>query len=125
MVTSSMEWKTKYVEKLISTEKAAELVKSGDRVVFTSGREAFSVGLALAVRKDVLGVAFAAMAVCWGILYSFGVFLKPLLEEFGWKRATAAGPAIVFHLIHGAFAVYLGRLVDRYGPRMIIQPLAF
>ena len=43
-----------YKSKFITAEEAAALVKSGDRVAFTSGREAFAVGLALAARKEEL-----------------------------------------------------------------------
>ncbi|MBI5440275.1 MAG: hypothetical protein HY900_03585, partial [Deltaproteobacteria bacterium] len=43
-------WREEYERRFISAEEAAEMVKSGDRVAFTSGREAFAVGLALAAR---------------------------------------------------------------------------
>jgi 4-hydroxybutyrate CoA-transferase len=54
MAFSNRDWRSQYREKLITAEEAAQLVKSGDRVVFTSGREAFSVGLALSARKEEL-----------------------------------------------------------------------
>ncbi len=47
-------WQEEYKSKFISTEEAAQLVKSGDRVVFTMGREAHAVGLAIAARKEEL-----------------------------------------------------------------------
>ena len=47
-------WQEEYERKQISADDAAGLVKSGDCVVFTAGREAFAVGLALAARKDEL-----------------------------------------------------------------------
>jgi len=40
--------------KLISPEKAAQFVKSEDRIAFPLGRETFAIGLALAARKDEL-----------------------------------------------------------------------
>ncbi len=49
-----MDWRGEYNKKLISAEQAASFVKSGNRVVFTSGREAQAVGLAIAVRKEEL-----------------------------------------------------------------------
>lgn len=49
-----MDWKEEYKSKLISAEEAAQLVKSGDRVVFPVGRETFAIGLALAARKEEL-----------------------------------------------------------------------
>ena len=44
-----MDWRTEYQDKVISAEAAANLVQSGDRVVFTMGREAHGVGLAQGV----------------------------------------------------------------------------
>lgn len=49
-----MDWRDEYKRKLISAEQAASMVKSGDRLVFAAGREAFSIGLAVAARKDEL-----------------------------------------------------------------------
>ena len=48
------DWQGEYKRKLISADKAAEMVKSGDLVVFTMGREAFAIGLAIAARKEEL-----------------------------------------------------------------------
>jgi 4-hydroxybutyrate CoA-transferase len=47
-------WRDEFERKMISAEEAANLVKSGDRVAFTMGREAYAVGMALAVRKEEL-----------------------------------------------------------------------
>ena len=49
-----MDWREEYQRKFISPEQAASLVKSGDLVVFTSGREAHATGLAIAARKQEL-----------------------------------------------------------------------
>jgi 4-hydroxybutyrate CoA-transferase len=49
-----IEWKEHYQKKFVSADDAARLVKSGDKIAFTSGREAFAVGLALAARKEEL-----------------------------------------------------------------------
>ena len=48
------DWQEEYKRKFISAEQAANMVKSGDSVVFTPGREAFVVGLAIAARKEEL-----------------------------------------------------------------------
>jgi hypothetical protein len=34
----------------------------------------------------VLAAAFLVMTVMWGANYSFGVFFKPMIAEFGWTR---------------------------------------
>lgn len=49
-----MDWRQEYEKKTVSAEEAANKVKSGDLVVFTSGREARTVGLAISARKEEL-----------------------------------------------------------------------
>ncbi|MFH2011110.1 MAG: acetyl-CoA hydrolase/transferase C-terminal domain-containing protein [Pseudomonadota bacterium] len=48
------EWQKEFERKLVPAEEAAKKVKSGDKVVFTTGREAYAVGLAIAVRMGEL-----------------------------------------------------------------------
>lgn len=47
-------WKAEFHEKVVSAAEAAQLIGPGAKVAFTSGREAFAVGNALAARKDDL-----------------------------------------------------------------------
>ncbi len=52
-----MDWKEDYEKKMTTPEEAAKLVKSGDQIIFTLGRETQALGLAIAARigdlKDV------------------------------------------------------------------------
>lgn len=48
------DWREEYKKKLITAEEAAKLVKPGDRISFTLGREAYSIGLAIAARVGEL-----------------------------------------------------------------------
>ena len=54
----AMEWEADYKKKMVTAEEAVQVVKSGDRVVFTQGNEPQALGLALAARlgelEDVL-----------------------------------------------------------------------
>src|SRR4051812_15585140 len=61
----------------------------------------------------MLGVAF-------GVMFSFPVFLVPLLEEFGWSRGLAAGAFSLSAVVQGALSPVVGMLVDRVGPRRVI-----
>jgi len=53
-------------------------------------------------------------------LYSFGVFFKPMMAEFGWSRAQTAGAASLRSIEGGVAGPLVGFLVDRYGGRWII-----
>ena len=62
-------------------------------------------------------VSFASLLV-----YTFGIFLKPLAEEFAWSR-EAVSAAFGFAAVMVALcSPPLGFLFDRYGPRRIILP---
>jgi len=60
------------------------------------------------------------MAVMWGAFYSFGIFFKPVLMEFGWTRAATSGAFSLCLILAGFFAIFAGRLNDRFGPRIVI-----
>jgi MFS family permease len=53
---------------------------------------------------------------------TFGVFFKPIAEEFGWSRGAVAGSIAIRWVITGAFALPMGYLADRYGTRKVILP---
>jgi MFS family permease len=55
-----------------------------------------------------------------GIQSSFGNFLKPMSQEFGWDRATVSVPISLAVLMTGLFQPFVGRVVDRIGPRRVI-----
>jgi len=73
--------------------------------------------------KIVLAGFFGVMVSFASIVpYTFGLFLKPLAESFGWHReATSAGFSIAA-LTLAAASPGLGFLLDRYNPRRIILP---
>ncbi|MEE9201839.1 MAG: MFS transporter [Dehalococcoidia bacterium] len=54
----------------------------------------------------------------YGIFYTYGVFFKPLIAEFGWSRAEAS-LAFSFYLVTYSIAgIFMGWLSDRHGPRL-------
>ncbi len=61
-----------------------------------------------------------AMIVMYGTQYSFGIFFKPVLTEFGWTRAETSGAYSLFMILQGIFCIITGRLTDRFGPRLVI-----
>ena len=54
------------------------------------------------------------------VVFSFGVFLKPLIQEFHASRG-AVSLAFTLHATMTALSLpFVGRLIDRFGPRKII-----
>jgi MFS family permease len=53
-------------------------------------------------------------------LYSFGVFFKPMMNEFGWTRAMTSGAYSLRSIQGGIFSPVLGWATDRFGPRIVI-----
>lgn len=64
---------------------------------------------------------FLILVSMYGTLYSFGVFFKPVLSEFGWTRVMASGAYSLCFLLSGAVAMVAGRLNDRFGPRAVMS----
>jgi MFS family permease len=63
----------------------------------------------------------AALAYSSAVLHSYGIgpFIEPLQNEFGWSRAQISfGPAIT-GLIGACFAIPMGMVIDRLGPRRV------
>lgn len=53
-------------------------------------------------------------------LYSFGVFFKPMVGEFGWTRAMTAGAYSLRSIEGGIASPVVGWAVDKYGSRIVI-----
>lgn len=66
----------------------------------------------------IVGVAFLTHCITTGIVfYTFGVFLLSLTEEFGWSRAEVSVGFSLASLCGALYAPFVGRAVDRFGPR--------
>ena len=48
------------------------------------------------------------------------VLVKPMSEEFGWSRTTFGGAMALGTLFGGVVALFLGPLMDRFGPRVAL-----
>lgn len=60
------------------------------------------------------------MAVLGSGIYSFGVFLKPVAEEFGWSRALTSGAYSLSMVLTGLISMGAGRMTDIYGSRLVV-----
>jgi MFS family permease len=68
------------------------------------------------------------LAACLGVMagfgslfvYTFSVFVKPLAAEFGWSREAISTGFAIAAVTLGVMSPFLGRWIDRFGPRRII-----
>ena len=71
-------------------------------------------------------MATAAVGLCLGaapiIVYAFGVFFKPLSEEYHVGRGAISFAFTLQNLAAALFAPLTGRLIDRFGARKVILP---
>lgn len=68
----------------------------------------------------VVAVAFFILAMTWGTYATFGVFLTPISTDFGWTRAMVSGPRSLICLVIGFAGIFMGRLIDRFDPRLVL-----
>jgi MFS family permease len=64
--------------------------------------------------------ATLVMITAWGTTRTFGVFLEPMLREFGWTRAGVSGAFTLAMVGMGIFGAVGGRITDRWGPTVLV-----
>ncbi len=68
----------------------------------------------------MVAAAFFILLVSMGPHMSFGLFLNPIIAEFSWTRAMTSGAFSLSMLTYGLLGIVMGRLTDRYGPRLVV-----
>ena len=69
----------------------------------------------------VVAVVFVSMGVGVNARTAFSLLFPPILAEFGWERGVTAGAFSFGFLVSAALSPSLGRLMDRRGPRVVIE----
>jgi len=69
----------------------------------------------------IASIAFVSSFSNAGMIFSFGVFFKPLLNEFGWTRAMTSGAFTISRIFQAISSVAMGGLTDKIGPRVVIS----
>ena len=73
----------------------------------------------------VVGGAVVGLASGWSALFfTFGTFIRPLEEAFGWQRAQISVGFSIVSLTAVVISPLLGMLVDKYGARRVLLPSA-
>ena len=69
----------------------------------------------------IVAVAFVTMGVGVNARTAFSLLFPPILDEFGWERGVTAGAFSFGFLVSAVLSPSLGRLMDRRGPRVVIE----
>jgi MFS family permease len=84
------------------------------------------------MKKPVIFYGYLIVLACAGIqavgvgaYVTFGVFFKSLIAEFDWSRAILSGAHSSTFLIAGIVGILVGRLTDRFGPRVLMSVAGF
>jgi sugar phosphate permease len=67
----------------------------------------------------VAGCVLVSFGVAGG-QFSFGVFLKPMTDEFGWSRGSLSLAFALTFMISGLLRPLAGYLADRYSPKLAV-----
>jgi MFS family permease len=73
----------------------------------------------------VLVAGFWIQAIAWGTSITFGVFIQPLLKEFGWSMAMISGAYSLHTVLRGLLGIIMGGLSTKYGPRIVVMGCGF
>jgi len=99
----------------VSTKMLAEMMKAHTVLPSTGSKKP-----RLFYGYIIVWLAFLIILVMYGTLYSFGVFFKPVLTELSWTRAVTSGAYSLNYLLLGGVGIAMGRLNDKFGPRVIV-----
>jgi len=69
----------------------------------------------------IVAAAFVTMAVGVNARTSFSLLFPPILAEYGWDRGVVAGVFSFGFLTSAVVSPYVGRMIDRQGPRLVIE----
>jgi MFS family permease len=69
----------------------------------------------------IVAVTFVTMAIGVNARTSFSLFFPPIIDEFGWEHGVTAGAFSFGFLVSAIMSPLLGRLMDRAGPRTVME----
>jgi MFS family permease len=69
----------------------------------------------------IVVVTFVTTAIGVNARTAFSLFFPPIVTEFGWERGVTAGAFSFGFLVSGAMSPLIGRMMDRAGPRAVME----
>jgi MFS family permease len=69
----------------------------------------------------IVAVTFVTMAIGVNARTAFSLFFPPIIGEFGWERGVTAGAFSFGFVVSAAVSPLIGRMMDRFGPRAVME----
>jgi MFS family permease len=69
----------------------------------------------------IVAVTFVTMGIGVNARTAFSLLFPPILDEFGWSRGVTAGAFSFGFLVSGVMSPPIGRMMDRLGPRAVME----
>src|SRR5438876_4997942 len=69
----------------------------------------------------IVAVTFVTMAIGVNARTAFSLFFPPIIGEFGWERGITAGAFSFGFVVSAAVSPLIGRMMDRFGPRAVME----
>jgi MFS family permease len=69
----------------------------------------------------IVAVVFVTMGIGVNARTAFSLLFPPILTEFHWDRAVTAGAFSFGFLVSAIMSPLLGRMMDRFGPRAVME----
>jgi len=69
----------------------------------------------------MVAVAFVTMGIGVNARTAFSLLFPPIIDEFGWERGVTAGAFSFGFLVSAVLTPTLGRMMDRAGPRAVME----
>jgi MFS family permease len=73
----------------------------------------------------LVAAALLIVIIAHGAQYTFGIFFKPLVTDFGWTSAATSGAFSLYLVLWGFLSIFVGRLNDKLGPRIVMTVCGF
>ena len=69
----------------------------------------------------IVAVTFVSMGIGVNARTAFSLLFPPILEEFHWDRGVTAGAFSFGFVISAILSPLIGRMMDRFGPRLVME----
>src|ERR671927_1381309 len=69
----------------------------------------------------IVAVVFVTMGIGVNARTAFSLLFPPILAEFRWDRGVTAGAFSFGFVVSGIMSPLIGRLMDRFGPRGVME----